>query len=221
MNSEPDSSWLLDFRRAGSMLEFELVAVRSGRTRVAGVDEVGRGPLAGPLVAAAVLLAHPIQDIDDSKKLTEAAREALFAEITGGPHRYAVDIVEPAEIDRLGLQQANYLAMKRAAEALSPLPDFLLVDGFEISGCAIPQVSLVKGDARAQSIAAASIVAKVTRDRIMCEFAQVHPDYGFDHHKGYATRAHLDALERHGPCPIHRRTFAPIATRDESGVLFT
>lgn len=207
--------------RGTPMLEFELVAVRSGRTRVAGIDEVGRGPLAGPLVAAAVLLAHSVPEIDDSKKLTEAAREELFAEITGGPHMYAVDIVEPGEVDRLGLQQANYLAMKRAAEALNPLPDFLLVDGFEISGCAIPQVSLIKGDGRAQSIAAASIVAKVTRDRIMCELAQIHPEYGFEHHKGYATRAHLNALKRHGPCPIHRRSFAPIATRDEPGVLFT
>ena len=199
MNAEPDSTWLLESPHRSQMLEFECVAVRSGRTRVAGVDEVGRGPLAGPLVAAAVLLAHPIQGVDDSKKLTEAAREGLFEEITAGPHLFALESVEPAEIDRIGVQQANFLAMKRAAEALSPVPDFLLVDGFEIRGCAIPQVSLVKGDARAQSIAAASIVAKVTRDRLMCEMARLHPEYGFDHHKGPATRAHPGARAQPAP----------------------
>lgn len=202
------------------MLDFEREAALSGRVRIAGVDEAGRGPLAGPIVAAAVVLAHPIDGVDDSKKLSEARRETLFAVINEGEHSTGVAQVEAAEIDRIGIQQANYLAMKRAAEAISPTPDFLLVDGFLIHGCAIPQLKLIRGDQRSQSIAAASILAKVTRDRIMRETAERFPEYGFERHKGYGTRAHIEAIERLGPCPVHRRSFAPIATKSDAGVLF-
>lgn len=206
--------------RLESMYTFELQAREQGFRCVAGVDEAGRGPLAGPLVAAAVVLAHPLAGLNDSKKLTAARREELFETIAAGAHAVGVCVVAAAELDELGVQQANYRAMVRAAESIVPLPDLLLVDGFSVPGTALPQWRLVKGDQRSLSIAAASIVAKVTRDRIMDELDRKYPQYLFARHKGYGTGEHLALLARHGPCPEHRRSFAPLATRTETRPLF-
>lgn len=189
--------------------EFERDAATQGIQRVAGVDEAGRGPLAGPIVAAAVMLADPIAGLDDSKRLSEKRRESLFQEITAGAHAVGIAVVAPETIDQLGIQVANYKAMTDALLALDPRPELALVDGFNVPGCPIRHLRIVKGDQRSCSIAAASIVAKVTRDRILHDLDAVHPEYGFARHKGYGTRQHLDAIEEHGPCPAHRRSFAP------------
>lgn len=202
------------------MMAFEAEAMSNGFRRIAGVDEAGRGPLAGPIVAGAVVLAEPIEGLNDSKQLTARRREALYAQLHGGRHAIGVGIVEAAEIDRHGIQTANYSAMAQAVAALDSPPDFLLVDGFMIRGCAVPQKAVIKGDSRSFSIAAASIVAKVTRDRIMDSLDAQYPDYGFARHKGYATREHLDALRRLGPCPAHRMSFAPICRPPAPGDLF-
>ena len=184
-------------------------ALGSGFRFIAGADEAGRGPLAGPIVAAAVILGAPVPEVNDSKLLSERRRESLFAELTKGPHRIGLAIIEPAQIDRVGIQRANYRALAEATAHVRP--EFVLVDGFCVPGCDVPQRRMVKGDRRSLSIAAASIIAKVTRDRIMVALDRRYPAYGFAAHKGYATRRHLDALEEHGPCPVHRRSFAPIA----------
>jgi ribonuclease HII len=202
------------------LLEFERLVLTGGARRIAGVDEAGRGPLAGPVVAAAVVLAGPIEGVNDSKKLTPAKRERLYAEITQGAHAVGVAVVPAQDIDRLGIQAANYAAMDRAAQDIEPLPDFLLVDGFAIHGCALPQKRIIKGDQRSQSIAAASIIAKVTRDRIMVELHTRFPEYGFAKHKGYGTRAHMQAIEEHGPCAEHRKSFAPMSNMAETGALW-
>lgn len=201
------------------MTHFERDALNAGFARIAGVDEVGRGPLAGPIVAGAVVLRRSIAGLNDSKQLTELQRESLYSLIMDGTHAVGIGIVEANEIDRIGIQCANYRAMLEAVEALSPPPHFLLVDGFEIKGYGGPQKRIIKGDARSVSIAAASIIAKVTRDRIMKELALEYPEYGFDRHKGYGTAVHLDALKRLGPAPCHRRSFAPIAKTLRTGEL--
>lgn len=206
--------------RLEAMLCFERDAAVRGFRRVAGVDEAGRGPLAGPIVAGAVVLREPIPGLNDSKLLSEAQREDLFQRLQDGGHAVGCAIVSAEEIDALGIQPANYAAMLRAVAALTPQPDFLLVDGFSIPGCTTPHLRLVKGDRRSLSIAAASIIAKVTRDRLMIELDGRCPGYGFARHKGYATREHLDALKRLGPCPAHRRSFAPLATTLETASLF-
>lgn len=206
--------------RLDAMLDIEREAWRNGFARVAGVDEAGRGPLAGPIVAAAVVLARPVPGLNDSKLLTPAQRESLFARLHEEEHQIGAAVVEAAEIDRHGIQSANYAAMARAVAALHPAPDFLLVDGFEIRGCPVPQKPVVKGDRRSQSIAAASIVAKVTRDRIMDGLDGRFPGYGFARHKGYATRDHLAAIGRLGPCPAHRRSFAPLSDSSDASLLF-
>jgi ribonuclease HII len=181
----------------------------SGCQRVAGVDEVGRGCLAGPVVAAAVVIDvdRYVRGIADSKLLTAAARERAYDEIRRVAASWHVSVVSPAEIDRINIHRASLLAMRQAVEALSPPPEFVLVDGFAIPDLAIPQRAIVGGDRRSRAIAAASILAKVTRDRIMCELHIDDPRYGFDRHKGYATAAHLSAVGRHGYSPQHRRTF--------------
>ncbi len=207
------------------MLEFERRARENGFLRVAGVDEAGRGPLAGPLVAGAVVLDFPVPGLDDSKKLSESRREALYEALMTGGHAVGVGVVEAGELDRIGLQTANYAAMARAVEKLAPPPDFLLVDGFNLPGVVQPCMRLVKGDRRSLSIAAASIIAKVTRDRWMRLLDREYPQYGFGQHKGYGTAAHMAAIEVHGPCPEHRLSFAPLsgaafpaaAGPDESG----
>lgn len=196
---------------SGANLAFERQAAASGFARIAGVDEAGRGPLAGPISAGAVVLAHPIEGLNDSKKLSETRREALYEELQAGSHAIGAAMISARSLDRLGLQAANYKAMLDAVNQIVPPPDFLLVDGFAIPGCAIPQERIIKGDARSMSIAAASIVAKVTRDRVMRQLDAQYPPYGFAENKGYGTAAHLAALAKHGPCPVHRSSFAPVS----------
>jgi ribonuclease HII len=203
-----------------TLMQFEHEAAANGFRRVAGVDEAGRGPLAGPIVAAAVVLAERVAGLNDSKQLTASQRESLYEILMEGPHSIGVAVISEGTIDRHGIQPANYAAMAQAVDALSPRPDFLLVDGFQIRGCPLPQKPIVKGDCLSASIAAASIIAKVTRDRIMDELDERYPMYGFARHKGYATREHLDALSRLGPCPAHRRSFAPLAESVTTGTLF-
>ena len=184
---------------------------RLGFDRVAGVDEVGRGCLAGPVVAAAVVLdpgAH-VAGLADSKVVPPDERDVLAALIVGRATAWAVAIVEADEIDRLNIHRASLQAMRQAVGALAPLPDAVLVDGFRIPDLAIPQRGIVKGDRRCAAIAAASIVAKVTRDRLMQALDAQDPRYGFARHKGYATAEHLEAVARYGYSAVHRRSFRP------------
>ena len=181
-----------------------------GEGLIAGVDEAGRGPLAGPVVAAAVIL-YPgaeILGINDSKQLSEKKREALYPEIVEKSMAVGVGIVGPGRIDEINILQATYEAMRKAVGTLCFRPDLLLVDAVTIPGLdGIRQVPIIKGDAKSLSNGAASIVAKVTRDRIMWEMDGIYPEYGFAGHKGYGTAAHVEALKTYGPCPIHRRSF--------------
>ncbi|MGN0865727.1 MAG: ribonuclease HII [Akkermansia sp.] len=192
----------------------ERAARAAGYACVCGIDEAGRGPLAGPVVAAAVVLPPglAIPGLNDSKKLTARRREALYTQLREDAHvLIGVGMAEAAEIDRLNILRATHEAMARAVSALPMPPDFCLIDGLPVPQFPLPQRALVKGDARCLSIAAASIVAKVTRDRLMQDVAQQYPGYGFEKHAGYGTAAHLAALRRLGPCPEHRRSFAPVA----------
>jgi ribonuclease HII len=184
---------------------------RLGYVHVAGVDEVGRGCLAGPVVAGAVVLRPEryVAGVADSKVLTAADREALFDQIVKASVSWHVAVVEPDEIDRINIHRASLQAMARAVMALCPLPGFVLVDGFRIPDLLMAQRPIVGGDRRCTAIAAASILAKVTRDRLMVDLHTRDPRYGFDRHKGYATRDHLDAVGRFGYSPVHRRTFRP------------
>ena len=186
---------------------------RRGYERVAGVDEVGRGCLAGPVVAAAVVLdpERPIRGLRDSKLLSPAARERLYEDIVRCAAAWTLASEEPAEIDRINIHNAALRAMHAAATGLAPAPDFVLVDGFPLPAFPIPQQAVVKGDRRCAVIAAASIVAKVTRDRLMRRLHQADPRYGFDRHKGYATAQHLAAIERYGGSAAHRRSFRPFS----------
>ena len=176
---------------------------------ICGIDEAGRGPLAGPVAAAAVILPpdHDLLYINDSKKLSESKREKLFDEICSEAAAWAVGIVEPARIDEINILQATYEAMRQAVGSLTASPDLLLVDAVHIPDLTIRQVSIIKGDARSQSIAAASIIAKVTRDHLMEEYDRRFPEYAFASNKGYGTAAHIEALKKYGPTPIHRRSF--------------
>ena len=176
---------------------------------VAGTDEAGRGPLAGPVVAAAVIL-DPEKEIlflNDSKKLSEKKRESLFPEIMEKALAVGIGTVDAARIDEINILQATYEAMRQAFALLSPKPEVLLTDAVRIPGLTVRQVPIIKGDAKSISIAAASIVAKVTRDRLMREMDALYPAYGFVKHKGYGTAEHIRALKEFGPCPIHRRSF--------------
>jgi ribonuclease HII len=180
---------------------------------IAGVDEAGRGPLAGPVYAAAVILDpnQPIQGLKDSKKLSEKRREILFHDITEKSKAWAFAIATVDEIDRLNILQATFLAMQRAVAGLSFAPTRVLVDGSMTPKFAYPAEAIIQGDASVEAISAASIVAKVLRDRSMIELDQLYPVYGFAKHKAYGTAAHMAALKEHGPCPEHRRSFAPVA----------
>lgn len=180
--------------------------------RIAGVDEAGRGPLAGPVVAAAVMLdpGRPVSGLADSKRLSARRRAALAVEVRARARAVAVAAVEADEIDRLNVLQATLAAMRQAVAALAPAPRAVLVDGNRCPELEVPARAIVGGDALEPAIAAASIVAKVERDRIMTALDGVHPGYGFGAHKGYGTRAHLEALRRLGPCAAHRRSFAPV-----------
>lgn len=179
---------------------------------IAGVDEAGRGPLAGSVYAAAVIIdpARPINGLDDSKKLTARKRESLFALIQQQALAWCIAEATVEEIDRINILQASFLAMQRAVAGLAVKPSEVLVDGNKAPPFACPARAIVGGDALVPAISAASILAKVARDRSLLELHAVYPHYGFDRHKGYPTAAHLAALEKHGPCPAHRRSFAPI-----------
>jgi len=180
---------------------------------LAGVDEVGRGPLAGDVVAAAVILDanNPITGLNDSKKLSEKKREQLFDEIKTKAISWCVARASVAEIDSINILQASLLAMKRAVEGLKVVPEHVLVDGNKLPVWNFSAEAVIKGDARVPSISAASILAKVTRDREMVQWHQQFPNYGFDQHKGYPTALHLQALRKHGPIELHRRSYAPVA----------
>lgn len=187
--------------------------ISDSRLLIAGVDEAGRGPLAGPVAVAAVILdpARPIAGLDDSKKLSEAARDILFPLIVEHALAWRIEFVEANEIDRLNILQATLTGMRRALEGLSPRADAARIDGNKLPrDLPCPAEALIGGDAIEPAIMAASILAKVARDRRMRELHARYPEYGFDRHKGYPSPAHLDALKRHGPCVEHRRSYAPV-----------
>jgi len=190
-------------------LKFEAKLSRCGYLFPAGVDEAGRGPLAGPVVAAAVVFPNGlfIEGVRDSKQLTPLQREKLYQKIQSQAADYAIGIVDHDVIDRINILQATRLAMRQAVLALKKPPDFLLIDAVHLPDVAIHQLAIIKGDALCHSIAAASILAKVTRDRLMLEYHQAYPQYNFFSHKGYGTAEHLKKLQEYGPCPIHRRSF--------------
>ncbi|MDO4269165.1 MAG: ribonuclease HII [Eubacteriales bacterium] len=197
-------------KRLEAMKEYEYTYAASGV--ICGIDEAGRGPLAGPVVAGAVILPAEceILYLNDSKKLSEKRREALFEEIREKAVSWSVGIVGPDVIDEINILQATYKAMREAIAGLSVKPDLLLNDAVTIPEVEISQIPIIKGDAKSVSIAAASIMAKVTRDRMMAEYDKLFPEYGFARHKGYGTAAHMAAVREYGPCPIHRRTFIKI-----------
>lgn len=189
-----------------------------GYTAVCGCDEAGRGPLCGPVVAAAVILPRDevIEGLNDSKKLTEKKREALFDIIKEKAIAYAIAEASPAEIDEINILNASMLAMRRAVSQLEVAADFALIDGNCSRGFEIPTETVVKGDAKSSSIAAASILAKVTRDRGCIELDRQYPEYGIAKHKGYPTKDHMDAVRKYGPSPIHRRTFLKFLDNENS-----
>ncbi|MEH2931051.1 ribonuclease HII [Candidatus Ventrimonas sp. KK005] len=191
----------------------------SSYSAICGIDEAGRGPFAGPVVAGAVILPPDceILYLNDSKKLSEKRREELFLEIQKKAVAWSVGVMEPQDIDRMNILQATYEAMRRAIAGLETEPDLLLNDAVTIPGLQVLQVNIIKGDAKSVSIAAASIVAKVTRDHLMKEYDSKYPEYGFAKHKGYGTGEHIAALLKHGPCPIHRKTFITKYTKREEG----
>lgn len=200
-----------EWRRLCDLMIDENEARQQGYKQIAGVDEAGRGPLAGPVVAAACIIPEGVffKGINDSKQLTAEEREALFIEIVPSTV-YAVGIISPEEIDRINIYQATIRAMLQAIVALSVVPDMLLVDGMALPHPTVPSKKIIGGDAKSQLIAAASIVAKVTRDRMMVEYDAKYPQYGFKQHKGYGTPQHLEAIDKHGPCPIHRMSYEPL-----------
>ena len=203
----------LEKERVAGMRAFENAQIREALGTetfvVAGIDEAGRGPLAGPVAAGAVILPadHDILYLNDSKKLSAKKRDMLYDQIREEAVAWAVGLVEPARIDEINILQATYEAMRLAISQLKVSPTVLVNDAVTIPGVNIPQVPVIKGDAKCISIAAASILAKVTRDRIMEEMDALYPAYGFAGHKGYGTKAHIEAIREHGPCPIHRRSF--------------
>lgn len=195
-------------------LSLEILLRDAGHLRIAGIDEAGRGPLAGPVAAAAVILpvGFHLHGLNDSKKLSATKREALFDVITGSPDiEWSIATASVEEIDTRNILRATHLAMRRAAEGLAAPPDHCLIDGLPVRDFPFPYRAVVKGDSLSLSIAAASILAKVSRDRIMQEIAYEFPHYGFAQHQGYGTAQHMEALRLHGPCRHHRRSFQPVA----------
>ncbi len=194
-------------KRLDAMRSYEREYARCGL--ICGIDEAGRGPLAGPVVAGAVILPKDceILYLNDSKQISAKRREELFDEIREKAVAWGIGMASPARIDEINILQATYEAMRQAVGALDPAPQILLNDAVRIPGIELPQVPIVKGDAKSLSIAAASVLAKVTRDRLMVEYDKVMPEYGFAAHKGYGSAAHIEALKKYGPSPIHRRTF--------------
>lgn len=201
-----------DRQRVAALYEYERQASEEGFKLVAGVDEAGRGPLAGPVAVAAVILPKEIYlpYLNDSKKLSEKRREILFDMIKEQAVAYSVVFVDKNTIDRENIYQATQNGMYDAILKLNPKPDKILIDAMPLEKLPIPHLSIVKGDAKSASIAAASILAKVTRDRFMREMDAIYPEYGFKNHKGYGTKAHIEAIKKYGPCPLHRETFEPI-----------
>ena len=196
---------------------FEEEARHCGHAFVAGLDEAGRGPLAGPVVAAAVVLPRRFsaRGLDDSKRVVELERERLAKVIARRACGVGIGVATVSEIDALNILEATRLAMGRALKALSPSPDFLLLDALTLPAVPLPQRPVIKGDSLSVSIAAASIIAKVTRDRLMVDYHRLYPQYHFHLHKGYGTPEHLNLLDRYGPCELHRRSFRPVAWREE------
>lgn len=193
------------------MLEYETELYKKGLTLICGVDEVGRGPLIGPVVAAAVILPTNYfhEDIKDSKKLTEKKREKLYDIIIKDAISIGIGIVDESEIDKINIYEATKVAMKTAINNLKIKPEHILIDAMKLD-LNIPSTSIIKGDAKSESIAAASIIAKVTRDRMLDEMDKEYPMYDLKHNKGYGTKKHLEALKKHGPCVHHRKTFKPV-----------
>ena len=211
--------------------EFERALWRQNVARIAGVDEAGRGPLAGPVVAAAAILPlrwaetglpAGLAGLNDSKQITATQREKYFEFLTASAEiEFAIAAVDAGVIDEINILQATHRAMNAALAQLNPVPMHALVDGSPVKTLRVPQTAIVKGDARSYSIAAASVLAKVTRDRLMWEFHEQFPNYGFAEHKGYGTAKHLAAIAMHGACPIHRRSFAPLKAKEPKIVLTT
>lgn len=195
--------------RLCEMKKYEEEKRREGYINIAGVDEAGRGPLAGPVFAACVILPEDCEiiGINDSKKLSEKKREELFDEITEKAVDYSIASVDERVIDEINILNATYEAMNKAVDNMTVKPDFVLIDGNSIKNMKTPHKTVVKGDAKSVSIAAASILAKVSRDRFICDAAKQYPQYGFEKHKGYGTKIHTEAVLKYGPCPLHRKTF--------------
>jgi ribonuclease HII len=214
-----------DASMPASRFQFERDLLAKQVRRIAGVDEAGRGPLAGPVVAAAVILPiawieegvpRALRGLNDSKQLSASQREDYSGELTCNPEvRFGIASVDVQVIDEINILRATHRAMEAAIQELAPEPEHILVDGLHVRALKWPQTALVSGDARSYSIAAASVLAKVTRDRAMLEFDQQFPQYGFASHKGYGTPQHLALLAEHGPCPIHRRSFAPLRPSEQ------
>jgi ribonuclease HII len=200
-------------KRLLELVKYEKQARVKGFQLIAGIDEAGRGPLAGPVTACACIIPEGLffQGINDSKQLCPKKRHELFLKLTSEPSIiYAVAEISHVEIDHINIYQATVKAMKMAVNKLSIKPDYLLVDGMAITHLNIPSEKIIQGDAKSQSIAAASIIAKETRDKLMNEFHEMWPHYGFNEHKGYGTKKHMEAIEKYGPCPIHRLSFKPL-----------
>ena len=196
-----------------NLMEYEAKATNEGFRNISGVDEAGRGPLAGPVVAAAVIFSPNIDivDLDDSKKLSPKKREELFPEIQERATAYGVAVIGHKIIDEINILQAARLAMKQAVDQLNPIPDLLLIDGNQKIESTLDQWAIVKGDSKSLSIAAASVLAKVTRDRIMDDYHKLYPQYEFNRHKGYGTKLHRTLIQEYGPCPIHRSKFKGVS----------
>lgn len=201
-----------EVQRINQLLQIENELHQQGFKLVAGIDEAGRGPLAGPVMASACILPNSfnLPGLDDSKKLTEKKREYLAHKIKEQAVAFSLGSATSKEIDLLNILKATKLAMKRALENLYVTPDFVLVDGRDSLNIMLAQRTVIGGDGLCAGIAAASILAKVARDELMCEMNEIYPEYGFDQHKGYGTRLHLEAIKRFGPCQIHRQSFSPI-----------
>ncbi|MBR2576056.1 MAG: ribonuclease HII [Firmicutes bacterium] len=199
----------IEKRMLQEMQQYERDLYGRGVRTIAGIDEVGRGPLAGPVVAAAVILPEDFDllGVNDSKKLSEKRREELFVQIKEKAVAWAIGMADSRVIDEINILQATKQAMAEAIGCLSVKPDHLLIDAVKLEGIAIPQTSIIKGDEKSVSVAAASILAKVTRDHMMVEYAKVFPGYAFEKNKGYGTKAHYEGIEAMGICPIHRKTF--------------
>lgn len=196
-------------------LQIEESKKSEGLRWIAGIDEAGRGPLAGPVSAAAVILPEGFTHdlLDDSKKLTEKRRQLIYEELISREDvDWSLAYSEVEEIEEINILKATHAAMARAAAGLGRAPDFCLIDGLAVPDFPLASEGVVKGDGKSLSIAAASVIAKVSRDHRMLEYAKRYPEYGFERHKGYGTKLHLEALKKHGPCPIHRKTFAPVAS---------